>query len=110
MGRNLNRSKASYKKRCFWYKNKLDLGKVVQDDILQGVFYAKIKSVNKNTYLDGATRRILKTVMIETPDSTDVMVDNFILLDGELYRVISVDDIPLPYGRFDHVITMQRSA
>ena len=47
MGRNLNRSKASYKKRCFWYKNKLDLGKVVQDDILQGVFYAKIKSVNK---------------------------------------------------------------
>lgn len=108
MSRNLNRSKASYKKRCFYYKSKKLINKVVPEEEIAGLFYAKYQSINKNSYLQGSTRSQFKTIMLETPDAVSGLeVDDFVVVDGKTYRVISIDDIPLPYGRFNYGITLQ---
>lgn len=108
MSRNLNRSKASYKKRCFWYKNKKDLNKIVADEVVQGLFYAKILSSNINPYINNETRGLMIDIVLETPDNAGLLIDNFVKMDGEMYRVISVDNIPLGNQRFNYTIRIQR--
>lgn len=109
MGLNLNKSRANYPKRCFWYKNENDVSKLVMDPKVMGLFYARITSKNNNPYTQGTIRHITHTVMIETPDAVNMKPDYFVKMDGKIYRIVSVDDIPLGRGRLNYIITMQRN-
>lgn len=110
MARNLNRSKAGYRKRCFYYlPDYNDMKKLSQDPILQGIFYAKILSSNTAAAVMGQARRTEYIIQIETPDYANLGVDYFVVLDNETYRVVLIDDIILTAGRKNYVISMRRT-
>lgn len=109
MARNVNRSKAQYKLRCFYYKPVVSDRKIIRDEKIAGIFWAKRLSQNKNPLIVGSTRKIIYTTMLETPDKiNNLSVDYFVEYHGDVYRIISMDENELGQGRRNYVLTMQR--
>lgn len=111
MARNLNRSKADYRKRCKYYlADYNDMKKLTRDETLQGLFYARVVSSNITSMVTGQTRRNDIMTQIETPDDIKIEVDGFIEMDGLIHRVELVDLVYIDNFRKNYLITMRREA
>ena len=109
MGRNLNRSKAQYKLRCMYYKPVVNDRKIIRDEKIAGIFWARPTSQNKTPLVNGSVRMILFTTTIETPDDiSSVSVDYFVEYHGDIHRVINIEEMFIGNGRKNYSLTLQR--